>query len=93
MPRPRKCRRICREPEYVLFRPDGIAVRESVILTMDEFETIRLVDQEKKIPVMQAITRGAGLSTEGHGIVFSLPVSDVMGVARMMEEQPEANEA
>jgi len=48
MPRPRKCRRICREPEYVLFRPDGIAVRESVILTVDEFETIRLVDQEKK---------------------------------------------
>ena len=52
-----------------------------------------LVDQEKKIPVMQAITRGAGLNTEGHGIVFSLPVSDVMGVARMMEEQTEENEA
>lgn len=48
MARPRKCRRICREPEYLLFRPDGIAVTESVILTLDEFEAIRLVDQENK---------------------------------------------
>lgn len=52
-----------------------------------------LVDHEKKVPVMQAITRGAGLSTEGHGIIFSLPVNDVMGVARsaieMQEEEAE----
>ena len=45
-----------------------------------------LVDQEQKNSVMQAITRGAGLSTEGRGIVFSLPVSDVMGVARLNAE-------
>jgi len=52
-----------------------------------------LVDHESKVPVMQAITRGAGLSTEGHGIIFSLPVNDVMGVARsaieMQEEEAE----
>lgn len=39
-----------------------------------------LVEREKKIPVMQAIQKGAGLATEGKGIVFSLPVTDVMGM-------------
>lgn len=48
-----------------------------------------LVDHENKVPVMQAITRGAGLSTEGRGIIFSLPVNDVMGVARSAIEMQE----
>lgn len=48
-----------------------------------------LVEHDRKVPVMQAIARGAGLGSEGHGIIFSLPVSDVMGVARMMEEKTE----
>ena len=43
-----------------------------------------------KVPVMQAITKSAGLTTEGRGIVFSLPVNDVMGVARVTEELEEA---
>ena len=44
-----------------------------------------LVERDQKIPVMQAITKGAGLNTEGRGIVFSLPVTDVMGVHRANE--------
>ena len=44
MARPRKCRRICQEPEYVLFQPDGIASAEVATLSFDEFEVIRLVD-------------------------------------------------
>ena len=44
MARPLRRRRICREPEYRHFQPDGIAEREDVTLTCDEFETIRLVD-------------------------------------------------
>lgn len=51
-----------------------------------------LVDREHKVPVMQAITRGAGLSTEGHGIIFSLPVTDVMGIRRLTEESAEEEE-
>ena len=47
MARPRKCRRICQEPEYALFKPEGVAAQETVILSLDEFETIRLVDQQK----------------------------------------------
>ena len=44
MARPQRRRRICREPEYRLFQPDGIPGREAVNLTCDEFEIIRLVD-------------------------------------------------
>ncbi len=44
MPRPRRKRRICQEPEYLSFRPDGVAGEAPVGLTCDEFETIRLVD-------------------------------------------------
>ena len=47
MARPRKCRRICIEPEYLLFTPDGIGEAESVTLTLDEYEVIRLVDHQK----------------------------------------------
>ncbi len=47
MARPTKCRRICREPVYDSFAPDGNFLKENVILTIDEYETIRLIDLEK----------------------------------------------
>ena len=51
-----------------------------------------LVTREQKVPVMQAIVKASGLNTEGHGLVFSLPVTDVMGVVRMTEEQTKEEE-
>ena len=48
-----------------------------------------MVDQEHKVPIMQAISRQVGLNTEGHGIVLSLPVNDVMGIARMDAQEEE----
>ena len=47
MARPRRCRRVCAEPDYGSFRPDGIPGGESVTLTVDEYEVIRLIDLEK----------------------------------------------
>lgn len=47
MPRPQRCRRICREPDYDRFSPNGIANKEVVILSLDEYEVIRLIDYEK----------------------------------------------
>lgn len=44
MPRPQRRRRICQEPEYARFRPEGVESGEAVRLTCDEFEAIRLVD-------------------------------------------------
>lgn len=48
MPRPQRCRRICSEPEFTGFSPDNETNQEPIILTLDEFETIRLVDLEKQ---------------------------------------------
>ncbi|MCC8140151.1 MAG: DUF134 domain-containing protein [Lachnospiraceae bacterium] len=47
MPRPTKCRMICRFPQTLEFIPakDGDE-KEPVILTVDEYETIRLIDRE-----------------------------------------------
>lgn len=46
MARPTKCRRVCRYPESLCFSPDSGKMDEPVILTVDEFEVIRLIDRE-----------------------------------------------
>lgn len=47
MPRPRKCRKVCQMPQTREFRPVGGGMNEStVILTVDEYETIRLIDKQ-----------------------------------------------
>ena len=47
MPRPTKCRKVCKLPEILAFAPVG-SNRDgrTVILTVDEYETIRLIDRE-----------------------------------------------
>ncbi len=48
MPRPRLCRRVCFPPGLTYFKPAGIRLvdlKESV-LTVDEFEALRLKDLE-----------------------------------------------
>ena len=47
MARPSRCRRICIEPAYDSFAPEGISCGEQVILTVDEYEVIRMIDLEK----------------------------------------------
>lgn len=48
MPRPRKCRRVCAMPERRQFAPvEGEIAGESVVLTVDEYEAVRLIDMEK----------------------------------------------
>jgi predicted DNA-binding protein (UPF0251 family) len=46
MPRPRICRRVLSEPGVNYFKPRGIRLRDldESILTVDEFEAIRLKD-------------------------------------------------
>ena len=47
MPRPKKCRRVCQLPRTQEFRPsDEAACGAAVILTVDEFEAIRLIDHQ-----------------------------------------------
>ena len=46
MSRPTKCRRVCHFPEILEFYPQSAEDKEYVILTVDEFEVIRLIDKE-----------------------------------------------
>lgn len=52
----------------------GIAPQEE-----QEFVMI-VVPTEKKAEVMTAINTGCGLRTEAHGVIFALPVDEVMGL-------------
>ena len=45
-----------------------------------------LTQQEQRKAIMQAIVKGVGMTSEGQGISFSLPVDEVVGVARLMRE-------
>ena len=44
MPRPRKWRRVCCLPESSRFGPLDVPSNDTVIMTVDEFESIRLID-------------------------------------------------
>ena len=46
MPRPSRCRRIEQLPVYRSFSPDDVSAVESVRMTVDEFEAMRLLDNE-----------------------------------------------
>ena len=46
MPRPHKCRKGCRMPGRREYLPDGEMTDQIVILTVDEYESVRLIDHE-----------------------------------------------
>jgi len=47
MPRPRKFRKVCHFPQTLAFSPaEAAAAKEPVLMTVDEYETIRLIDKE-----------------------------------------------
>ena len=46
MPRPKRCRRICNEPKFKLFTTEDAV--DTILLSVDEYETIRLIDLENK---------------------------------------------
>ena len=48
MPRPPRCRRICGVPRVDTFCPNGCENTEPILLTLDEYEIIRLVDLEQQ---------------------------------------------
>lgn len=46
MPRPVKCRKVCRLPRNNEFIPARGSCRTAITLTVDEYECIRLIDHE-----------------------------------------------
>ena len=50
MARPCRWRRICTEPEFDRFVPEGIPSPGSITLTVDEYEAVRLIDLMSNAP-------------------------------------------
>ncbi len=67
MPRPKCCRHICGVPDAIYFKPRGIpsAELEEVILTLDEYEAIRLADFEQLYQAQAAIRMNISRQTFG----------------------------
>lgn len=63
MPRPSRCRRICDEPAYDSFAPCGTVAGAPISLTLDEYESIRLIDLEKRTHAQCAEQMGVSRTT------------------------------
>ena len=63
MPRPQKCRRICNVPRTDSFRPEKHRGEIPIIMTVDEYEVIRLVDLEEKTHEQCALQMDISRST------------------------------
>lgn len=63
MARPTKCRRVCSFPEILEFSPKGEASGDTVVMTVDEFETIRLIDKEGLSQEECGVQLGVGRTT------------------------------
>ena len=68
MARPHKCRRIGCDPRTGYFKPRGVPVRrlQEVILTLDEFEAVRLADLEGMYQQEAASTMNVSRQTFGN---------------------------
>ena len=76
----------------------GVAVQEAADffgITLHAEKEILMIVVEKGIrdAVLNAIYKEMGMSKKSSGIVFSLPVSDVAGLARPMSEEIKHTEA
>lgn len=63
MARPQKCRRICNVPQTDSFRPEKHRGEIPIIMTVDEYEVIRLVDLEEKTHEQCALQMDISRST------------------------------
>ena len=63
MPRPPRCRRICDVPRVDKFCPNGGKDVEPILLTLDEYEVIRLVDLKQQTHEQCAVQMDISRST------------------------------
>ncbi len=63
MARPTKCRRVCHYPEILEFSPNGGSAGEPIVMTIDEFEAIRLIDREGLSQEECGVQLGVGRTT------------------------------
>ena len=60
-----------------------------IVIEPEKEIVIILVDVKIKDAILHAIYKQAGLNTPGQGIAFSMPVDDVIGIARKKDNKEE----
>ncbi len=67
MPRPKCCRHVCGVPDKNYFKPRGIPASdlEEVVLSLDEYEAIRLADYEQLYQEEAAVRMNISRQTFG----------------------------
>jgi predicted DNA-binding protein (UPF0251 family)/predicted Fe-Mo cluster-binding NifX family protein len=63
MARPTRCRQICTEPAYDSFRPEGFPAGGEVVMRLDEYEAVRLIDLERRTHEQCAAQMGISRTT------------------------------
>ncbi len=65
MPRTPKCRKICRFPDYYSFIPEDAEkdILETIMISLDEYETLRLLDYENLTQEECALRMGVARTT------------------------------
>lgn len=66
-------------------KPDGEGEFMGVKLRSEKECVYILEDRDRRHHIMQAIVDKAGLTTEGRGFVYALPVCDILGLATITE--------
>ncbi len=97
MSRPKCCRRVAGLPDFLLFKPAGLpaAELEEIVLTMDEFEALRLADllglyQEQAAAGMHISRQTFGRILEGahHKVARALVEGKILRIDGGKVEMP-----
>lgn len=80
-----------------VFHARGAGIKEAekffgIMIQPEKEMLFILTTHEVKRDVMEAICQHCGITTDAHGMVFSVPAYDVMGVAQMLHEDDEDDE-
>ncbi len=63
-----------------------------VVITPEKELVLIIVDEDIRDAVLKEVNAGAGMNTNGQGIAFSIPVTDVVGLNENVIKQPIAAE-
>ena len=78
MPRPVKCRKVCHFPNVLEFLPaDNAEKKAPIVLTVDEYETIRLLDKKMHSLMGIRLESRAGISESAMVKVATATLEDV----------------
>ena len=71
MPRPPRCRQICGVPQVDTFCPNGCGNTEPILLTLDEYEVIRLVTKAHGARLQRVLSTGNRCTSPGETTAFA----------------------